>query len=147
MRIRAPPVICVWSPARATRTTSSMVSGSAPMTTTFLLYREGERRLVILIADGVRDLHGDRVLAGADGFRQVDAHRRRHVPLGIERVGLLRGGLRLSPQDLAAGRDHRRHVGYVDLVLRTELVADNVEARPNAVARMVEGLLRGLRAF
>src|SRR5689334_2882881 len=74
MRARAPPVVRTSSRPRATRTTSSMVSGSAPTTITFSLYRERELGFVLLAAHGVFDLHADRVVAGADVLLEVDAH-------------------------------------------------------------------------
>src|SRR5215213_7199187 len=81
MRPRAPPVVRPSSPPRATRTTSSMLSGSAPSTITYSLYRERELRFVGLAADRVLHLDSDGVLAGADGLLKINAHRRRHVAL------------------------------------------------------------------
>ena len=123
MRVRAPPVMRASSPPRATRTTSSMVRGSAPKITISHDYSivNGEFRLVGLAADRVLHLHRDGVFAGVDGLLQIDPHRRGHVALGIERLRLFRRGLRLRPQHLAAGRDHRSHIADVDLVLRPYL--------------------------
>src|ERR1051325_4622362 len=117
MRVRAPPVVRTSSPPRATRTTSSLVSGSAPRTITYSLYREGELRFVGLAAHCVLHLHANGVLARADGLLEVDPHGSRHVPLRVEGAGLLDRGLGLGPHDLAAGRDDRGHVLHVDLIL------------------------------
>src|SRR5262249_21371509 len=124
-----------------------MVSGSAPRTITYSLYREREPGFAGLAADGVLHLHPDTVFAGADGLLEVDAHGGGDVARRVERLGTLGGGPGLGPEDFPARRDHGGDVGDVDLVLRAELVADDVEAGPHAVAGFVDRLVEGLIAI
>src|SRR3954452_23128349 len=103
---------------------------------------DGEREFAFvgLVPDSVLYLDSDFVLARLDVLLKIDAHRSRDVALRVERVGALDGRLRLRPKHLPARRDNRGDVRDVDLVLRPELVADDIEVREDAVTGFENGL-------